>query len=414
MTNFLKRAGERREGREALARGRQGLRWAASFLAGATLAGVTVAHAAGTVPSAIHACVNAKTRALTVPKTGAACPKGTFSLQWSERGPRGAQGPRGARGPAGASGWPSVFASPAYDFSSPDGMASDGTHLWIANGTGNSVTEVNVSDGSLIRNLRGSAYHFNNPEAVLFDGSHIWVAGNLQPLIEINPSDGSFIRSAGDAGLAAVPGGLAFDGANIWIANFRSDSVSEFRASDGSLVNSYSGGSYNFSQPAGLAFDGSHMWVANTNNDSVTELNANDGSFVRNLSGGSYRFSRPESIIFAKVGELPGVGHIWVANYGNSSLTELNGSGALIRNLSGGSYGFSGPNGLAYDGTDVWVANHVSDSATEVNADSGQWVRTADGGTFGFSEPTQVVIAGSREWVTNFGLPGSLTELPPD
>jgi hypothetical protein len=408
MTNFLKRAGERRE---ALAGGRQGLKWAASFLAGATLAGVTVAHAAGTVPSAIHACVNAKTRALTVPK-GATCPKGAFSVQWSVRGPRGAQGPRGARGATGASDWPSVFASPAYDFSSPNGMASDGSHLWIANPIGDSVTEVKVSDGSLVRNLHGGAYHFNNPEAVWFDGAHIWVAGYLQELVEINPSDGSFIRSAGDTSLAVVPGGLASDGANIWVASFNSDSVSEFRASDGSLVNSYSGGSYNFSGPSALTFDGSHVWVASTNNDSVTELNASDGSFVRNLTGGSYRFSRPDSIIFAKVGELPGVGHIWVANYGNDSLTELNGSGALIRNLSGASLGFSGPNGLAYDGTDVWVANHLGDSVTEVNADSGQWVRTDDGGVFGLSEPAQVVIAGSREWVTNFGT-GSITELPP-
>jgi hypothetical protein len=29
----------------------------------------------------------------------------------------------------------------AYGFTDPDGIASDGTHLWVANG-GNSVTEI--------------------------------------------------------------------------------------------------------------------------------------------------------------------------------------------------------------------------------------------------------------------------------
>lgn len=51
----------------------------------------------------IHACVNAKTRALTVPAKGR-CARGSKALNWNQRGPRGNRGARGARGSAGVAG----------------------------------------------------------------------------------------------------------------------------------------------------------------------------------------------------------------------------------------------------------------------------------------------------------------------
>jgi hypothetical protein len=51
----------------------------------------------------IHACVNSKTRALTVPRNGR-CARGSKALSWNELGPRGKTGSRGATGAKGASG----------------------------------------------------------------------------------------------------------------------------------------------------------------------------------------------------------------------------------------------------------------------------------------------------------------------
>ena len=53
--------------------------------------------------------------------------------------------------------------------------------------------------------------------------------------------------------------GIAFDGANIWVSNSESNSVSKLRASDGSIVGTYSVGA----NPLELAFDGTNIWVAN-------------------------------------------------------------------------------------------------------------------------------------------------------
>ncbi len=70
----------------------------------------------------------------------------------------------------------------------------------------------------------------------------------------------------------------------VWIPNWTKNSVTEINASDGSWVQTLSGGSYGFEGPIGIAFDGTHLWVTNLNGNSVTELNASDGSWVRTLS----------------------------------------------------------------------------------------------------------------------------------
>ena len=54
-------------------------------------------------------------------------------------------------------------------------MAFDGTYIWVTNSNGNSVTEINASDGSWMLTLYGGSYWFSHPYGVAFDGAHIWV-----------------------------------------------------------------------------------------------------------------------------------------------------------------------------------------------------------------------------------------------
>jgi hypothetical protein len=165
----------------------------------------------------------------------------------------------------------------------------------------------------------------------------------------------------------------------------------------------YSGGSYGFSAPLGVAFDGTHIWVANLGNNSVTELNAGDGSWVQTFSGGSYGLSGPEGVSFDGT-------HIWVTNEGNS-VTEINAAdGSWVRTLSSSSYGFTRPWGVTFDGTHIWVTNFNGNSVTELSASDGSWVRTLSGGSYAFNEPFAVAFDGTHIWVTN-ATGGSVTEL---
>ena len=55
------------------------------------------------------------------------------------------------------------------------------------------------------------------------------------------------------------PWGVAFDGADIWVANNGDVTVMKYRASDGFNQGTFASGS----SPSGVAFDGANIWVAN-------------------------------------------------------------------------------------------------------------------------------------------------------
>jgi DNA-binding beta-propeller fold protein YncE len=59
-----------------------------------------------------------------------------------------------------------------------DAIAFDGTHLWVTNYGGSSVTELNASDGSWVRTVSGGSYGFSAPDAIAFDGAHLWVTNH--------------------------------------------------------------------------------------------------------------------------------------------------------------------------------------------------------------------------------------------
>src|SRR5579872_4447428 len=65
------------------------------------------------------------------------------------------------------------------------------------------------------------------------------------------------------------PYGLAFDGTNLWVANFADDSVSKVRTNDGTVLGTFATGG---SQPYGLVCDGSNIWVSNLASANVGKL----------------------------------------------------------------------------------------------------------------------------------------------
>jgi YVTN family beta-propeller protein len=88
------------------------------------------------------------------------------------------------------------------------------------------------------------------------------------------------------------PVGLAFDGANIWVTNSTSDTVTKLLASTGAALGTYPVGG----NPLGIAFDGINIWVTNTSQASlgITELMASTGATVSTFTVGSF----PSSVLF--------------------------------------------------------------------------------------------------------------------
>ena len=89
-----------------------------------------------------------------------------------------------------------VRALPRVDgLHAPVAIASDGTHVWVANDLGDSVTELLASTGALVKVISGPSYKFRTPVAVASDGTHVWVANDSgDSVTELLASTGALVR----------------------------------------------------------------------------------------------------------------------------------------------------------------------------------------------------------------------------
>ncbi len=60
---------------------------------------------------------------------------------------------------------------------------------------------------------------------------------------------------------------MLYDGANVWVSNFGTTTITKLNATSGGLIGTYTVGSH----PWGLAFDGINVWVANHAAANVTK-----------------------------------------------------------------------------------------------------------------------------------------------
>ena len=76
------------------------------------------------------------------------------------------------------------------------------------------------------------------------------------------------VNQAAKFSVGESPFGIAFDGANIWVAKFRSNNVTKLLASDGANLGTFAA----VDIPHAIAFDGTSIWVANTGSNFVSKF----------------------------------------------------------------------------------------------------------------------------------------------
>jgi DNA-binding beta-propeller fold protein YncE len=96
--------------------------------------------------------------------------------------------------------WVRTLSAGNYRLDNPVAMAADATDLWVLNrgpsDRGGWVTELDATDGHRVRTLSGGRYSFDDPTAIAVDGTHVWVTslgGNS--VTELNASDGSWVQT---------------------------------------------------------------------------------------------------------------------------------------------------------------------------------------------------------------------------
>jgi hypothetical protein len=230
------------------------------------------------------------------------------------------------------------------------------------------------------------------------------------------------------AGLTTIGTGpqlVAADGADVWAANFGSSSVSRVRASDGMLLETWTGASSAYgviaamgkilvtgasspgnlylidpsqtagavttvastlgNTPNGLVFDGARIWTANL------------GNSVSIVTPGSIPWT--VTTVTTGFGHLPGAvfdgSNVWVTVQDAGTILKLDSGGAILQTVTVG----AGPSFPLYDGSNIWVPNQNGNSVTVIRPATGSVLTTLTGN--GLNGPTAAAFDGQRVLVTN-------------
>ena len=267
----------------------------------------------------------------------------------------------------------------------PSDISSDGTHVWVDNQIDNTVTELDASDGSVVRTIIGPPFA-NFLIGVVSDGTHVWVADHGGFVYELNTSDGSVVQTLPVLG---EPQGIAYDGTDVWVST-DNEEVYKINASTGLVVDQiFVDGSHGI--PQRMSADGTHVWAV-TNSSDVMEIDASTDAVVRYLTtpagggGNSYAV-------------LSDGTHVWVPNNhggGPGTIAELDAStGSLVQTIALGGQ----PRAMAYDGTHVWVSDQDGGYVTELNASDGSTIDTFTGVGAGGTDVSQ---DGTDVWTANY------------
>ena len=140
----------------------------------------------------------------------------------------------------------------------PEGISFDGERIWTAN-EGGSVSIITLNPVTVTTITAG----FNNPVGILYDGANMWATDlgvSNNSLFKLD-SSGAIIQTVP---VGIQPGLPVFDGTNIWVPSFGSNSVTVVRASTGvilaTLINN------GLSGPNVAAFDGERVLITNSGN----------------------------------------------------------------------------------------------------------------------------------------------------
>ena len=240
-------------------------------------------------------------------------------------------------------------------------------------------------------------------------------------------------QNAAALGLTTVgsaPQFLKSDGADVWVPNLNSASVSRVRASDGKLLETWTGATSAFGvlvamgrvlvtaltipgklymidpsqaagavttvasnlggSPGGIAFDGARVWTANSAGSGSVSIVTPGAVTPWTVTTVTTGFSHP-------YGALYDGANVWVTQPGAGTLLRLDSAGAILQTVTVG----SGPEFTAFDGTNIWVPNSGSSSVSVVRASNGAVVQTLTGN--GLNVPDTAAFDGQRVLVTNGG-----------
>ena len=336
----------------------------------------------------------------------------------------------------------------AASFKYPTGIATDGINLYVADSSNSTIRKIVISTGAVTTlagaagapgwtNGVGAAARFTSPGGITTDGTNLYVVdGGSSTIRKIVIATGAvttlagttgFMGSADGIGSAAsfeFPTGITTDGTNLYVADSGNNTIRKIVISNGTVTTLAGspgiagfadgvGSTASFNSPRDITTDGINLYVADSGNNiirkivlstvTVTTLAGTprtEGSV--NGVGSVARFEFPTGI--TTDGTI-----LYVADSGNNTIREIAISTGTVTTLAGAAgasksvdgigsaASFSNPAGITTDGTNLYVADLGSNTIRKIVISTGA-VSTLAGspGTAGWADGIGVAASFTR------------------
>ncbi|MBL9201349.1 MAG: immunoglobulin domain-containing protein [Opitutaceae bacterium] len=252
-------------------------------------------------------------------------------------------------------------------FNEPQGLASDGTSIYIADTLNNRIRKMNISTGA-VTTLVSSG--LNNPSGVAVDGAgNVYVADWGSHVVRIYNSGGTLTTTVGISGTSGN--------------------------TDSTLALS------TFSNPIGVAVIGSGasaiVYVADTGNNRIRRIDVAGLAVTSIVTTG---LSNPWSI--TTVGNDT-TGDIYFTDAGNGVVKRVSRPTNTVTTLNGS---YSLPRGIASDGTDLYIAQAGAQVISKIATPlvSGGTVTSVLVGSSGNTGSANGISGGSARFFGPYGL----------
>ena len=175
------------------------------------------------------------------------------------------------------------FDTPGHD---PEGLAWDGSYIWHVDGADADtngpveklyIYKIDPTTGQSTRMFEAPHPGYN-AEDLEWDGQYLWYidGGNegkdegTSTIFKVDPNTGAVIKSF--SAPSSDPSGLAWDGTNLWVTDYRQAIIYRINADDGKVIDKITAPS---DYPGGLAWDGRYLWCADWHGATIYSMDVN-------------------------------------------------------------------------------------------------------------------------------------------